>query len=232
MLPRQRQVQLQDFAARLGLPTLSGIDWQWLDQALIHPSANLGINNDRLEFLGDAVLRHLVTEFLFQVYPQASPGELTVWRSQLSSDAFLVGLAEQFDLESVLIVGPTVNELGRPRRLADAWEALLGALALSWQEQTLPRLHPWLDPYFRAEVEQMQRDPTAHNPKAALQELTQSRWGILPQYRLVEQSGPANAPRFTVQVWIQNQCWGEGSGPSKKAAEVMAARQALQKALH
>ncbi|MEN9205429.1 MAG: ribonuclease III [Thermostichales cyanobacterium DRC_bins_46] len=229
MLPRQRQIQLQDFVARLGLPTLSGIDWHWLDQALIHPSANVGLDNDRLEFLGDAVLRHLATEFLFLAYPQATPGELTVWRSHLTSDRFLVSLAERFDLESVLIVGPTVNDLGRPRRLADAWEALLGALALSWREHSLPRLHPWLDPYFQAEVEQLQRDPIAHNPKAALQEWTQSRWGTLPEYRLVSQLGPANAPQFQVQVWIQGQCWGEGSGSSKKAAEAMAARQALQK---
>ncbi len=228
MLPQQRRTQLREFVTSLGLPTLEGLQWHWLDQALIHPSAHLDVDNDRLEFLGDAVLRHLVTDFLFAAYPTASPGQLTVWRSYLTSDRFLASLAERFDLERVLVVGPTVDALGRPRRLADAWEALLGSLALSWGEATLPRLHHWLDPYFRATVAELERDPAAHNPKAALQELTQSRWGILPEYRVVSQSGPANAPQFGVQVWIQGQCWGEGVGSSKKAAEVLAAKAAWE----
>ncbi|GAB4211211.1 MAG: ribonuclease III [Synechococcales cyanobacterium] len=227
MLPHQRQQRLTAFVSRLGMPTMADLRWDLIDQALTHPSAHGSVDNDRLEFLGDAVLRLAVTDFLWSTFPQASPGELTALRGQLTSDAFLTELASHFHLERELLVG-TVDDLGRPRRLADAWEALLGALYLSWASATLPRLRQWLDPQWHAQVRRIQRDPARLNPKAALQEYTQGRWTVLPDYRLVEQSGTANAPQFRVQVWIQGRCWGEGVGSSKKMAEAQAASLALQ----
>jgi ribonuclease-3 len=229
ILPRRRL--LEQLLARLGFkdPTwLEQLRWDLLDQALIHPSRDGQRNNDRLEFLGDSVLRILATEFLCQSYPHLSVGELTAIRSDLISDAHLAELADLHGLERYLELGSSCqNDLaGRARRLADAFEALLGSLYLSWGIHTLSRLHPWLDPYFRQRVEQWFQDPTRRNPKAALQELTQRWWGILPEYRLV--AAQEHPPRFTMEVWGQGQCWGRGEGRSKKAAEMAAAAQAYQ----
>jgi ribonuclease-3 len=205
---------------------LEQLRWDLLDQALIHPSLDGQRNNDRLEFLGDSVLRILATEFLFQSYPHLSVGELTAVRSDLISDAHLAELADLHGLERYLEVGSSSqNDLaGRERRLADAFEAVLGSLYLSWGMHTLARLHPWLDPYFRQRVEQWFQDPTRRNPKAALQELTQRLWGTLPEYRLV--AAREHPPHFTMEVWGHGQCWGRGEGRSKKAAEMAAAAQA------
>lgn len=225
--PRRRA--LEHLMNRLGFKDpawLEQLRWDLLDQALIHPSLDGQRNNDRLEFLGDSVLRILATEFLFQSYPHLSVGELTAVRSDLISDAHLAELADLHGLERYLEVGSSSqNDLaGRERRLADAFEAVLGSLYLSWGMHTLARLHPWLDPYFRQRVEQWFQDPTRRNPKAALQELTQRLWGTLPEYRLV--AAREHPPHFTMEVWGHGQCWGRGEGRSKKAAEMAAAAQA------
>lgn len=225
--PRRRA--LEHLLNRLGFKDpawLEQLRWDLLDQALIHPSLDGQRNNDRLEFLGDSVLRILATEFLFQSYPHLSVGELTAVRSDLISDAHLAELADLHGLERYLEVGSSSqNDLaGRERRLADAFEAVLGSLYLSWGMHTLARLHPWLDPYFRQRVEQWFQDPTRRNPKAALQELTQRLWGTLPEYRLV--AAREHPPHFTMEVWGHGQCWGRGQGRSKKAAEMAAAAQA------
>ncbi|MFS8822694.1 ribonuclease III [Synechococcus sp. W60.2] len=225
--PRRRA--LEHLLNRLGFKDpawLEQLRWDLLDQALIHPSLDGQRNNDRLEFLGDSVLRILATEFLFQSYPHLSVGELTAVRSDLISDAHLAELADLHGLERYLEVGASSqNDLaGRERRLADAFEAVLGSLYLSWGMHTLARLHPWLDPYFRQRVEQWFQDPTRRNPKAALQELTQRLWGTLPEYRLV--AAREHPPHFTMEVWGHGQCWGRGEGRSKKAAEMAAAAQA------
>ncbi len=228
LIPPRRHA-LEHLLNRLGFRDpawLEQLRWDLLDQALVHPSLDSQRNNDRLEFLGDSVLRLLATEFLFQSYPHLSVGELTAVRSDLISDAHLAELADLHGLERYLELGSSSqNDLaGRERRLADAFEAVLGSLYLSWGMHTLSRLHPWLDPYFRQRVEQWFQDPTRRNPKAALQELTQRRWGILPEYRLV--AAQEHPPRFTMEVWGQGQCWGRGEGRSKKAAEMAAAAQA------
>ncbi|MGY2975124.1 ribonuclease III [Thermostichus sp. MS-CIW-37] len=230
LIPPRRRA-LEHLLARLGFrdpALLEQLRWDLLDQALIHPSLDGQRNNDRLELLGDSVLRILVTEFLFQSYPHLSVGELTAIRSDLTSDAYLAELADLHGLDRYLEVGSSSqNDLaGRGRRLADAFEALLGAFYLSWGIYTLPRLHPWLDPYLHRRVEQWFQDPTRRNPKAALQELTQRLWGSLPEYRLV--AAQEHPPHFTMEVWGQGRCWGRGEGRSKKAAEMAAAAQAYK----
>ncbi|MGF1577491.1 MAG: ribonuclease III family protein [Cyanophyceae cyanobacterium] len=230
MIPEHRQHDLEKLLYRLGLTAWDPLDWELLDQALVHPLLDPVRNNDRLEFFGDVVLRLVATEFLYAEHPQGSVGLLSELRADLVSDAHLTELADSYGLDRFLAVGPSVKaqDLGRASRLADALEAILGALYLSWGHTavTLQRLHTWLDPHFCTRSQQFFADPTRRNPKAALQELTQAVWtGVLPDYRLCgSQSQP---PWFEVEVWCQGRCWGQGSGSSKKAAEMMAAKQAF-----
>ncbi len=229
MIPDHRQQALEKLLYRLGLAAWDPMDWELLDQALVHPLLDPEHNNDRLEFFGDVVLRLVVTEFLYGAFPTGSVGLLSELRADLVSDAHLAELGDLYGLDRYLVVGPGIKpqDPGRERRLSDAFEAILGALYLSWGHvpQTLDRLHRWLDPLLEQRSQQFFADPTRRNPKAALQELTQGVWaGELPDYRLIaSQSQP---PWFEVEVWCQAQCWGSGSGPAKKAAEVEAARQA------
>ncbi len=230
LIPSRRHA-LEQLLNRLGFQDpalLAKLRWDLLDQALIHPSLDSQRNNDRLELLGDSVLRILATEFLFTSYPDLSVGELTAIRSDLISDAHLAELADLHGLERYLELGSSCqkNPAGRARRLADAFEALLGSLYLSWGIHTLPTLHPWLDPYLQRRVEQWFQDPTRRNPKAALQELTQRLWRGLPEYRLV--AAEEHPPHFTMEVWGHGRCWGRGEGRSKKAAEMAAAAEAYR----
>jgi ribonuclease-3 len=226
--PPARQRELEEFLRRLGRTMHQEVNWSLLDLALIHPSMDPQQNNDRLEFFGDAVLRLVVTEFLDREYPDLSVGELSALRADLISDAHLALLADLYGFERFLVMGSSAvqDDGGRQRRLADAFEAVLGALFLSWQSSpsVLSRLHAWLDTHFRERIQQLQADPVRHNAKAALQELSQSRWGILPEYRLVE--AEPHLPWYRTEVWINQQCWGLGEGRSKKAATMAAAREA------
>jgi ribonuclease-3 len=223
-----RRQSLQKFLLRLGVSDTRNLDWDHLDRALMHPSLDQERNNDRLELLGDAVLRLMVTNFLYRTYPDLSVGDLSAVRSDLISDAHLADLADLYGFERFLQMGASAQQdpRGRSRRLADAFEAVFGALYLSWDAEVFPRLSGWLEPHLRRRTEKILQDPMRHNAKAALQELTQSLWGILPEYRLIESQ--LHPPQFQVQAWFQDRCWGEGSGSSKKAAEVAAAAVAYQ----
>ncbi len=222
-LPPTRYQVLTELLLRIGFEDLTQINWELMDLALTHPSLDRNLNNDRLEFFGDSVLRMAVTAFLYETYPDLSVGSLSTIRSDLISDAHLVELAEVYDLEAALAMSPNAqhDRGGRTRRLADAFEALLGALYLSWSEQAIPYLRVWLDPFLQDRAIQVIEDPTHHNAKAALQELTQRVWGCLPDYQLV--GSQEHPPWFQMEVWSQGQCWGFGEGRSKKVAEVAAA---------
>ncbi|MDX2270837.1 MAG: ribonuclease III [Cyanobacteriota bacterium] len=227
LLPARRQA-LEKLLSRLGLSRYGEeVNWLLLDQALVHPSLDSQINNDRLEFLGDAVLRIVVTECLYRYFPDRSVGDLSEIRSDLVSDAFLAEIADRYGLELFLALGSGAHQdrKGRPRRLADALEAVLGSLYLSWQERTIARLHPWLDPIMQERAHKLLADPVRGNPKAALQELTQRQWSQLPDYRLSRSQ--EHPPWFEVTVWVKGSLRGRGEGSSKKTAEMMAARQAL-----
>ncbi|MCA1992282.1 MAG: ribonuclease III, partial [Coleofasciculus sp. S288] len=115
---------------------------------------------------------------------------------------------------------------GETSRLADAFEAVLGALYLS--THTLELIRPWLDPPLQQLADEIRQDPARQNYKDALQEWTQAHYKLLPEYRLKETSLiHGDAQRFTAEVWLQGRQLGEGTGRSKKAAEQAAAKQAF-----
>lgn len=215
---------LRRYAAHLRLPKEADISWELLDQALTHASASTQRNNERLEFMGDAVLRLAAAEFLMEQYPDAAVGELSMLRSHLVSDQVLTQIAETLDIESLLQLSAAAvgDRAARPGRLADAVEAVLAVLYLS--TNSLRFVRPWLDPYLEELAEQLTQNPAAHNPKTALQELLQKHHKALPDYRTVEISTAHGDPeRFQAEVWFRDRRLGEGKGASRKAAEQAAA---------
>jgi ribonuclease-3 len=209
----------------LGLPP-ADLDWGLLDQALVHASASTNRNNEQLEFFGDSVLRLAAAEFLMEQYPQATVGDLTRVRSQLVSDQMLAEIAQNIGIEQFLQTSKAAagDRAARPRRLADAVEAILAVLYLS--RGNLQLVRPWLDPHLAEQTQQLMENPAMRNPKTALQELTQKHYKTLPDYRTEEISTHHGDPeRFRSDVRLGDRWLGSGVGASRKDAEKAAASQ-------
>ncbi|MBW4654555.1 MAG: ribonuclease III [Kaiparowitsia implicata GSE-PSE-MK54-09C] len=227
-----RETQLRQLVQKLGLPERSPVLWELLDVALTHPTAGAAVNYERLEFVGDAVVRLVAAEFLYETYPALPEGEMSAMRSGLVSDRTLAMIGDRYGLERYLMMGPSAaaDPTGHDTRVAAAFEAVLAVLYLS--QRSLVLIRPWLDPHLQEMATIIWNDPARLNYKGALQGLTQGRFGVLPDYRITEVGHThGHAERFLAQVFVQDQCYGEGKGQSKKAAEQVAARVAFE-ALH
>jgi ribonuclease-3 len=224
----RRQKQLQSLVQRLGLSKQVPVQWHLLDLALTHPSVSAQANYEQLEFIGDAVVRLVAAEVLWENYPDSPVGEYAAIRSVLVSDRILAKIATEYDLALYLLISSSaVNDRsGEESRLADAFEAVLGALYLS--THTLELVRSWLDPHFKQLAEEIRSDPARLNYKAALQEWTQAQFKVLPEYRVQETNQPPSAlDRFIAEVWLQGRQLGQGKGRSIKAAEQAAAQVAF-----
>jgi ribonuclease-3 len=187
-------------------------------------------SNERLEFLGDAVLSTLIAEFLYRRYPDATEGELTAYRAALVRTRTLARWARQLGLEDVLYLGRGERpEPGRPVRdriLAGAFEAVVGAIYL---DRGVGAARRFLRALVRAETDERISSAEAANYKGRLQELAQERLHITPVYRTIAVSGPAHQRTFTAEVLVGERPLGVGHGPSKRAAEQEAARRAIER---
>jgi ribonuclease III len=224
----RRQRQLESLVRRFGLPVGAPIKWQLLDLALTHPTVSESANYEQLEFVGDAVVRLVAAVMLWENYPDCAVGDFAAIRSVLVSDRILAQLAREYGLELYLLVAgsATADQAGQESRLADAFEAVLGAFYLS--TQSLELIRPWLDPHFNRLAAEIRLDPARLNYKAALQEWTQAQYKVLPEYRVVESNQPQyNQERFFAEVWLHGEKLGEGKGRSIKAAEQAAAKVAF-----
>lgn len=227
-----RQRQLQKLVSRLGLTDSTAVKWDLLDLALTHPTASSTANYEQLEFVGDAVIRLLMAKLLWTHNRSAQVGDWSAVRSALVSDLALADLARIYGLKNFLTIGPSAmgDPKGEPSRLADAFEALLGALYLSTEDFSL--IEPWLIPKLQQQAAVVRADPTYQNYKAALQQWTQAHYGILPEYRVQDNGQPQNAvdedKRFAAEVWVRGSCLASGTGRSIKAAEKAAAEIAFQ----
>ena len=199
-----------------------------LQLALVDISSSAQSNNEKLEFLGDAALRLASAEFLLERYSQMALGDMSAVRSQIVSDRTLATLAKRYHLHRYLILSRSAagDKAGTDSRLADTFEAILGALYLSTGDLSLIR--PWLDTHFEQLTESLRTDPARQNYKAALQELTQSHYKSLPTYKVTEISQiHGDEERFQAEAWFQSKRWGVGKGRSMKMAEQAAARTAF-----
>lgn len=221
----RRQRQLESLVRKLGLPEVASVKWQFLDLALTHPTVSESANYEQLEFVGDAVVRLVAAIVLWEHYPDCPVGDFAAIRSVLVSDRVLAQIAREYGLELYLLIAGSAmaDKAGQESRLADAFEAVLGALYLS--THNLDLIRPWLDPHFKQLAAEIRLDPARLNYKAALQEWTQAHFKVLPEYRVVESSqAQHNQERFLAEVWLHDQKLGQGKGRSIKAAEQAAAK--------
>lgn len=227
----KRRKQLERFILKLGLEDYPKLRWPLLDLALTHSSASAIANYEQLEFVGDAVVRLVAAEFLLETYPQAPVGELAALRSVLVSDRVLADIAQAYRLDRYILMSTSAagDQAGFMSRQADALEAVMAALYLSTGD--LSYVCPWLVPHLAPLAEEIRQDPARQNYKAALQEWSQSKWKLLPDYRVEEASVVhGDRERFRAEVWLQGCCWGKGKGHSIKAAQQAAAQAAFERA--
>lgn len=208
----------------LGLP---GGAEERLAQALTHSSVSGKPHYERLEFLGDAVLKLVIAEWLYERYPSLPEGELTKILTRVVSDATLAAIARELDLGSFLRLGRAEAKSGGARKvgtLAASLEAVLAAVYLAHGRAAVAELVRRL---WETELAAAAVAPGAENFKARLQEETQERFGSLPTYRVVGGEGPLHEYTFFVEVEVEGRVLGHGRGASKKQAEQAAASEAL-----
>lgn len=193
-----------------------------------HPSCPEG-SNERMEFLGDAVLEFLMTRYLFLNYRQASEGELTCFRSLAVSEQSLSAVARELELGRYLRLAKGEAASGGREKssiLADTFEAVLGALFL---DQGLDEVEKFLNWALFAKLPQMIAGGAYRDPKSVLQEVVQHQYKTAPRYEVLHESGPDHQKHFIVGVFVNNKILGTGEGPSKQDAEVKAASVALER---
>jgi ribonuclease-3 len=206
-----------------------------LSEALTHTSYAYEVDdknikhNERLEFLGDSVLSLIISEYIFEKYPDRLEGELAKIRAAVVSRSTLTNCAKRLNLGKYLQLGRGEELTGGRKResiLADAFEAIIGALYLdSGFEVTKGFVIEWL----KDEIERSSRNECTRDYKTMLQEWTQSKYKILPQYKVLKVKGPDHKQIFEVCVSIKGKVLGHGTGRSKKEAEQQAASKALKR---
>lgn len=227
----ERHQQLVAFLRSLDLEP-GNRDLAPIEEALTHTSAGRAVNHERLEFLGDAVLRLAAAEFLQKHYPSLSVGRCSALRAQLVSDRWLAELGEHCGIEATLHLGPMASgdRAGQATVRAECCEALLGGLYEAWGsgQGGLAPVHRWLTPHWQRSSAELLADPDRHNWKSALQEWTQAAGLGLPNYICQECSQiHADPRRFCCTVTISTHGSQEGWGRSRRSAEQEAARAAL-----
>ncbi len=200
-----------------------------INESLTHSSANSKMNYEKLEFLGDAVLRLISSDFIKKKYPYMKVGERSELRSHLVSDQWLAQVGDKINIKSVLVIGEKAlrDKSAANTIQAEATEALIGALYESLN--ILDPIKNWLTTFWDEKSKEILADPHRKNYKSALQELTQSKGLSTPIYKTIEIDKKHDNPkRFFCNVQIKNKSIAEGWGKSIKQAEKEAANKALQ----
>jgi len=209
-------------------------DQELLKQSLTHrsylnenPDFNLG-HNERLEFLGDAVLELVVTEYLYRNY-QNPEGELTNWRAALVNAKMLAEIATELGLNNyVLLSRGEAKDSGRARNyiLANALEALIGAI---YYDQGIEKSADFIKDKILVHLPEILKQGTYRDAKSKFQEEAQDRAGVTPTYEVLDEWGPDHAKHFKIGVFLGDELVAEGQGPSKQEAQQKAAENALKK---
>ncbi|MDR3546763.1 MAG: ribonuclease III [Candidatus Pacebacteria bacterium] len=220
------------YAARLEL-TFKDLDL--FIEALTHRSflnehRNISSShNERLEFLGDAVLELAVTHFLFARFPNHDEGELTAYRAALVNTFSLAAIAEQIGLNDMLLLSKgEAKDTGRARQiiLANAFEALLGAIYL---DQGYEATEQFLAKHLYPKIDEVIEKRAWQDAKSRFQEVAQERKNVTPNYKTIAEEGPDHDKKFTVGVYLGDDKVAQGAGKSKQEAEQDAAQNALTK---
>jgi len=232
--PADRREELRALVSRLGLTVR---DLSLLDRALTHASASgeapdLPGNNESLEFLGDAVLGLAVSHWLFQELPGLAPGEYTQLRARVVRKRAVARAARALDVSAFIRLGKGEEAAGGRTReglLADCMEAVIGALYLDagWEAA-----RAFVVDAFGEELAQARDDETGWDYRSRLQHLCQANRWPLPEFAVLREHGPDHAKEFEVEVRVRGELRGAGRARTKKQAEQIAARAALESLGH
>ena len=192
-----------------------------------HPSFPYG-QNERLEFLGDAVLELIVTEHLYRAYPNPE-GELTNWRAALVNANILSEIAHEIGMEEYLYLshGEAKDKQGKARQyiLANAFESLIGAMYL---DSGIGSCGAFVNRFVISRLPYILEHQLHVDPKSRFQEEAQEKVGITPHYRVMEENGPDHAKAFTVGVFLGDELVATGTGTSKQEAQIAAAENGIK----
>ncbi|HOZ16368.1 MAG TPA: ribonuclease III [Candidatus Portnoybacteria bacterium] len=206
-----------------------------LEQAFVHRSylnENPGCEteqNERLEFLGDAVMELVVTNYLFQKFPKNPEGDLTAWRAALVNSKMLSEVASRLGFNDYLILSKGESQdNGRARQfiLANTLEATIGAIYL---DCGYDKAEEFILKNIICELKRVLDEKLYVDPKSYFQEQAQGKVGITPYYKVRNEEGPDHCKKFIVGVYLNDELIAEGEGPSKQSAQEDAARKALKK---
>ena len=204
-------------------------DKQLIIEALTHKSYKKPYNNERLEFLGDAVLDLIVGEFLFREFPDKDEGVLSKMRASIVNEGGFALLARRIDLGDYIFLSMAEeNNDGRnkPSLLSNAFEAVIGAVYL---EAGLEKSREIVERLLRESYPKIDLDTLCKDYKTSLQELTQATHGMTPDYNLVSSTGPDHRKEFEIAVVLNGEVIAKAKGRSKKQAQQKAAEIALKK---
>ncbi|TSC96161.1 MAG: ribonuclease III [Parcubacteria group bacterium Athens1014_10] len=225
---------MKDFSKLEKILGLKFKDKNLLSQSLVHrsylnehPNFHLE-HNERLEFLGDAVLELIVTEYLYKNYKNPE-GDLTNWRAALVNAKTLSVLAKDLDLGQYLYLSKgEAKDKGKAREyiLADGFEALVGAIFL---DQGLKKTFDFIEKKLIFKLPHILKHELHIDPKTKFQEISQEKFKITPIYNVLEESGPDHAKYFKIGVFLEDKLIASGEGMSKQEAQVKAAENALKK---
>jgi ribonuclease-3 len=202
-------------------------------QALTHKSYSnenkLLYSNERLEFLGDAVLNLVISDYLIKRFPDSSEGDLSKLRAMIVNEDTLSRIAKGIGLGNDLLLGKGEDLTGgreKPSILSDAIEALISAIYL---DGGVNEVSNFVKRFFDEEIKRYISKGISYDFKTDLQEYCQGRFGILPKYHVTKESGPDHKKVFEVRLFIKDEPYGTGIGRTKKEADQRAAREALEK---
>ncbi|MBI2452755.1 MAG: ribonuclease III [Parcubacteria group bacterium] len=206
-----------------------------LTQAFVHRSyLNENVDfplfhNERLEFLGDAVLELIVTDYLYASFPDKPEGELTSWMAALVNSKMLSMVAREMDLNDFLLLSRgEKRETGKARDyiLANTFEALVGSMYL---DRGLAETRRFVEHQLLPKISLVQEEHLFQDAKSRFQEVAQEKVNITPVYKLLKESGPDHVKHFVIGAFLGNELAGQGEGFSKQEAEEQAAKEALEK---
>lgn len=186
-------------------------------------------HNERLEFLGDAVLELAVTRPLYDNYPDKSEGELTTWRAALVNSKMLAIIAKDIELNDFLLLSKgEIKETGKARDyiLANTVEALIGAIYLDWG---FDKAEKFVKTYVLSKLDYVLENGLFQDSKSKFQEMAQEKAGVTPTYNVIKEWGPDHTKQFIVGAYLQEELIAEGKGSSKHEAEEAAAKKSLEK---
>ncbi|MDO8593199.1 MAG: ribonuclease III [bacterium] len=193
-----------------------------------HPDFELH-HNERLEFLGDAVLEIIVTEILFHEFMDTPEGDLTNWRASLVNYRMLAEVANELGLEKYLYLskGESKDKNSKARQyiLANAMEAVIGAIYL---DQGIKPAKKFVKAFILSKLDNILKNKLYLDPKSKFQEKSQETSGITPHYKVLSESGPDHAKEFVVGLYLHDELISQGKGTSKQEAQVAAAEEGLK----